>query len=677
MKKQSTSSPTGVPLTRRILLALGSVILVLLCIAPDLTAQESATSDLPVIEPTLTRLIGSDTLQFGQASLSPDGRWVAYSSSSPDGSHLWVISVEGGEPERLIDTRNVNDPAWFPGGDRIAYRAGENEAIMTVPFDGVAGRASGPPQRVTLEKTGRGFRLSPDGRWIAFTTRGVGDMVIKVIPSNGGTARTVTEPYLRLFVQDWSADGRFLYYLATYADRPNEMPMMRVSVEGGAPQKVVQRPTGPSAPASPYRVWIAADAETAGLPYVAQTYDGEPLARLALPQHAQPMAWVSSLANDGRHLLSVVHNVAAPLRILPVAGGAPRQLGEARGSETPLGWSPDGTEVLFETRLDGRQAIMSVPATGGAAREIAPAPDRGPPSMKGWANPVDFSADGRYLTYSKPTPGSTDRTLVLRQVAGGEEREITHSLFYHQSFRLAGPGGSPNVAGDEFLYLERKGDQVELRATPPDGPSRILQVFPASERRKARGVFGDWVAWAVWDEGSASDDQSPTARIVAARGPDGTPKELAVIEGASAFDDIVWSHDGRWLAATAYVRTESGEGSEIKVFVVGVTPDGEVSVPARLIDTPIVPAAWGLRWLPDGSAVTLYGQTLPDWDFHIWLVPLRNGARPIQLSRDETDGILTNILSPDGRYIAYQAWVQRGTSLWLADLGDALKNISR
>ena len=236
---------------------------------------------------------------------------------------------------------------------------------------------------------------------------------------------------------------------------------------------------------------------------------------------------------------------------------------------------------------------------------------------------------------------------------------------------MAGPGGTPNTAGNDFLYLEHKGEQVELRATSPAGTSRLLRSFPASARRGPRGVHGDWVAWGILEAGSTGSGQGPRSRIIAAKGPDGTPKELAVIEGGSGFDDIVWSADGRWIAATAYLGR--GDEAEVKIAVVGVTPAGDVSVPVRLIEAPIVPAAWGLRWLPDGSAVTVYAQSRPDWTFHLWLVPLQNGARPVQLSRDENDQILTNVLSPDGRYIAYQVQVERGSSLWLADFGNALR----
>jgi len=654
MNRLSTSSRSGVPFSRRVLITLGSLTLVFLSILPGLNAQERSAGDLPVIEPRLTRIIGSDTLEIGGAALSPDGRWVVYSATSPGGSYLWVISSEGGEPSRLVETRDVSLPAWFPDGDRIAYWSFHLRAILTVPFDGGTGRASGAPRRVTLDDTPRGFRLSPDARWIAYRFGPMGDMVIKVIPSNGGTARTVVEPSHMLFVK-----------------APGARPVMRVSVEGGIPQRVERQPTGDAAPAVPFRVRAAAGREGGGSSLEIRTYDARPVARFGMPQNAGVAFFVPPFSQDGRHLLSVVSNTAFPLRLLPIAGGTPRQLGEARAWESPLGWSPDGEEVLFASVLDGRTAIMSAPVEGGAAREIAPMPVGVRRAGDRWAHPVTFSPDGRYLTYSTPTPGSTDRTLVVRSMANGEDRVITNSLFYHEAFRLVGPGGTSNTAGDEFLYLERNGDQVELRATPPVGPSRLLRSFSLAEGKWAKGVFGDRVAYAAADgeAGGGPFPGLPPPRIVVAQGPGGVPREVASLE-AGIFDDIVWSPDGRWIAATAFVMAETEEASGIMVLVVGVGTDGEVSVPARLIDTPIAGSAWGLRWLPDGSAVTLTGSSLQD-GFDIWLVPVQNGGRPQVLTRDEPEGILFNILSPDGKYVAYQAEVSRGSSLWLADLGDA------
>jgi len=300
-------------------------------------------------------------------------------------------------------------------------------------------------------------------------------------------------------------------------------------------------------------------------------------------------------------------------------------------------------------------------------------PDIGPPERDSWGNPIIFSADGRYISYTRPTPDTPYRTFLVRPAAGGEERVITQSLRHHEAFGLTGPGGTPLWSGEEFLYVESQGDGgLELRAVPPAGRSRVLRADLQPGRVMCMSVFEDRLACASGDVRAqgAQPREEQVSRILVANGPAGELKEVAALPGVGAFDDLVWSNDGRWIAANAYY------GADIKVVVVGVTEDGEVSVPHRVIDTPMFGAAWGLRWLPDDSAVVLYGQSLPDWGFDIWLVPVKNGGRPVALTRDEND-VGYHLLSPDGRYIAYQTSVFRGTSLWLADLGDGLRRLAR
>jgi Tol biopolymer transport system component len=642
--------------------------------AASIAAQGGASDSLPVIEPRLTRIIGADTLQIGGAHLSPSGKWVVYRAESPSGDYLWVISSEGGEPKRLIETEYAGEVKWFPSGDRIAYRS--QSFIMTIPFDDELGVASGRPQRVTLDPVAGGFFLSPDGRHFAYRMWGPeGGMIIKVIPSNGGTALTIGGKADMVFLMDWSADGRTIYYRARNRDTPTR-PILAAPVDGGPPREVAAVPTGPSGPAIPYRVRRVSEGATEPYPFEIQTDDGKAVARMAAPDGAWAGAGGASLSSDHTRLLFGVSSQSQALRVLPVAGGSPRQVFEGDTRITPLGWSPDGDELLFATSLDGRESMLSVPVTGGAAREIGPVPDRGPLPRDRWAYPVTFSSDGQHLMYSRPNPDSVDRTLVIRPVNGDQDRIVSQSLRYHEAFRLAGPGGTPNVAGAEFLYLERNGEKAELRATSPQGPSRLLRDFPVSDvgRGQGKGVFEDRVAYAHYEGGFqlGLPEPSDPPKILVARGVSGTPKEVASVPGVLAYDDIVWSHDGRWIAATTFFASETGY---IKVLVVGVTPEGEVSTAARLIDTPIVGSAWGLRWLPDGSGVTLYGQREPDWGFDIWLVPVRNGGRPVSLTRDEGEGVGLNTLSPDGLFVAYQAFVPGGSSLWIADLGDALNRV--
>jgi Tol biopolymer transport system component len=56
----------------------------------------------------------------GAASWSPDGKWVAVAANQGDGTRLFKIPLDGGQPVRLLDTRSYN-PAWSPDGRFIVY----------------------------------------------------------------------------------------------------------------------------------------------------------------------------------------------------------------------------------------------------------------------------------------------------------------------------------------------------------------------------------------------------------------------------------------------------------------------------------------------------------------------------------------------------------------------------
>jgi Tol biopolymer transport system component len=75
----------------------------------------------------------------------------------------------------------------------------------------------------------------------------------------------------------------------------------------------------------------------------------------------------------------------------------------------------------------------------------------------------------------------------------------------------------------------------------------------------------------------------------------------------------------------------------------------------------------GIKWLPDSRAVTIFGMEQGNTT-DIWLVSLREGDPPVNLTRDDPSTIWSYSLSPDGRYIAYPAEIQRGSSLWRIDL---------
>jgi Tol biopolymer transport system component len=158
-------------------------------------------SDTSVI--TTVRLLtrAPDTLHL-DASISPDGRFVAYAAGLPGRLRIFVREVGGQSAIQITSSANVprantttDDhrwPRWSPDNATIAFSAGSR--IYQVPMLG------GPPRLVVDSAVFPAW--SPDGKHLAY----VYGRVLFVMPAMGGTARQIdtgTGPML-----SWSPDGR-------------------------------------------------------------------------------------------------------------------------------------------------------------------------------------------------------------------------------------------------------------------------------------------------------------------------------------------------------------------------------------------------------------------------------------------------------------------------------------
>ncbi len=96
--------------------------------------------DLPDGKP---RAISAQGAREFHPSWSPDGKWLAYVSWSPEGGHIWKRSADGtGQPTRVTRASAFyRDPTWSPDGKRIvALRAPRRERVESrVDFGPTAG----------------------------------------------------------------------------------------------------------------------------------------------------------------------------------------------------------------------------------------------------------------------------------------------------------------------------------------------------------------------------------------------------------------------------------------------------------------------------------------------------------------------------------------------------------
>ncbi len=110
----------------------------------------------------------------GNAKISPDGGWVAYSVTQTDFkqdsyvTHIWLAETSSGKTFQFTrGEKSCTGHDWSPDGKWLAFlssRAGDKDQIFAIsPLGGEAIQLTNAESGVT------NFRWSPDGKSIAFS----------------------------------------------------------------------------------------------------------------------------------------------------------------------------------------------------------------------------------------------------------------------------------------------------------------------------------------------------------------------------------------------------------------------------------------------------------------------------------------------------------------------------
>lgn len=262
------------------------------------------------------------------------------------GSDVWTIRSDGTRAERLTTTPGFDgEPAWSPGGTRIAFasdRPGEpNTNIFLMNADGSDQRA------LTNVKDGIGDPTwSPDGRRIAFVcpSGAAPGGEICVMNANGGSVRRLTRSPSGDFDPAWSSRG--------------EIAFLRPGTDGGTTIELMNANGG----------------------------DVRPLLRI--PGSERDLAW----SPDGSELAFEWQTAAGRgVYVVGADGGGLRRLIDLPGLQTYPTWSPDGRQIAFVQQggelaagiytigIDGRGlARIDRPTNGGAFSNLAWGPAASP-----------------------------------------------------------------------------------------------------------------------------------------------------------------------------------------------------------------------------------------------------------------------------------------------------------
>jgi hypothetical protein len=637
----------------------------------------AGAQEVPTIEARFTRLISSDSMTLLNPVLSPDRRWIAFATFAEGRADIWTVSAEGGDPIRLTNGRHLSQyPQWFPSGDRIVFLSDQVAEepglllyLMSIPIDPETGRATGAARQVSLEPA-REYAVSPDGQWIAYGTY-VLHGKLQVIPSEGGAARTLFDesdggsPH----IPAWSKDSRYLYFAVSPSS--DSTRLMRVGLEGGAVEEISSIPGDVWAIGPDARFLIRELDNGPGQTRVTEflSQGGQPLGRIPLHRNMNG-AYPTGFTSDGTATTAAVGDIVSSVFVSSLEDGSVRKISDGGPTESPLGWTPDSRQVFSRTVLNGQEAVLLSPIGGGPALEI-PLPAEA-------TDPIVPSADGEYVAYGLGPMADTGQTVMVRRISDGETRVLTHHLGWGLRFggEVLGPGGGV-TDGNDFLFVERHGNRVELRASPPEGPSGLLRsVVPGlaveipRDADRLRGVFslgvhGDWVAFAKYpDEYPLSAETT----LFLSTGEGEVPRALASVPGG--LEGIYWSRDRRWIVAGHY--TPQAQSFKFDLLLVGVTPEGTLASGPRILET----EAWvpnHIRWLPDNQTLAVFGLAKEGLANHLWLLPIsgEEAAAPVALG-DPSATWWAN-LSPDGRKVAFGEQTRRGSSIWLVDYGEFLR----
>ena len=161
--------------------------------------------------------------------LSPDGKWIAFSSNRKGNADIWIMNKKTKELRQLTTSKASDTrPDWSPDGKHIVFssdRNGNNDIFRKPVAGGIT------LQLTSHQKLDTSSKWSPKGDEIAFTSTRTGTSRIYVIPSSGGDPRMLTMERSGNH-SVWSPNGS---KIAFRSPGPTGEEVFYISSKGGKP----------------------------------------------------------------------------------------------------------------------------------------------------------------------------------------------------------------------------------------------------------------------------------------------------------------------------------------------------------------------------------------------------------------------------------------------------------
>jgi len=381
--------------------------------------------------------------RMGDPQISPDGKTVAFSVSTPDVVNnkslhsVWSVPLEGGAPRKLADL--ADRPRWSPDGKRIYFAgtSGDSSQIWSMNPDG-----SGVEQVTRISTEADGEIISPDGKYLLVTSNVFPEC--SVVNEGNGIATFDDACNRKKLDEEKQSKVKarvitsLLYRHWTTWEGNRRSHLLSISLVDG---KVVadlspgNREVPPFSLGGPDDYTISPDSSEV---IFSLNTDENPAAGtdndlFALPiQGGRQMKLTTNPGADNSPAYSPDGKLVAyrsqsrggyesdkwRLTILERASGKTTYPTDAidRSINSFL-WSPDSRRLFFTVTDRGRQAIQFIPVEGGGARVAV----RGDNTL----DDMQFTADGKTIVFTRQS-GSNPVEICKATSNGGAAVPLTH-----------------------------------------------------------------------------------------------------------------------------------------------------------------------------------------------------------------------------------------------------------
>ena len=500
-------------------------------------ASTSAAASAAPRGPRLERVTDAAAATFWPA-LSSDARMVVYVSDAGtdgDSPQVWLQQVGGAAVQLTSAQRDCAEPTFSADDTRVLFTAtGESTRnIYEIPTLG------GQPRLV--KRAARNARYSPRGKWLAYIAIGARDS-LRVVPTDGGTERTLAADLVDIVCATWSEDERHLLVVA-HPDPSVELDCWIVPLDGSTPLDtgcmkrgrqqglLVIRPS----PAWEGDSVFYTGAGRQGVQIWRQRISPQTFGAIGAPEGMTPGGDYAFFPSVIRGRLSFVAT-HADVNLWSVAVDAAtgkaygplRRLTRGPGIVSHLTVSQDGaTLVHFGVSMTGSALHVRNLENGTAATiEADPGGHRGFPAI---------SPSGQRLAYGAVVPGPpVQRPLFLTSITGGETRLVRNDC-----------GGRPRLwLDEETLLIETFGSGLNafLIVDMRDGAQHpLLSAATLKVSNPRLAPDGRWLAFdATHPGGLPRIAIAPLRRDIPVQ-----ESEWIVIDESASHP--FWSRDGRWL----------------------------------------------------------------------------------------------------------------------------------